>query len=350
MGLDVVIATPGRLIDHLHNSPNFSLLDIEVLVLDEADRMLEEQFMEQLSEIIKLCARNRQTMLFSATLSEAVEDLARLSLDKPIKLFVNENTDVALNLRQEFVRIRGGNEEENSLREAMVAALVTRNFSERTIIFVRTKHECERLCILLALMGLKTGQLHGGLNQVQRVQALHSFRKQTDVKILCATDLAARGLDIEGVMTVINMHMPNTIKNYIHRVGRTARAGKTGRAISMIGENDRKLAKEILKEKTTNSSNIIQRKSSIEKLIEDEKIEKMILQKQEKPIVKTEGENVVNKLNIKRGIKENLHLLQKLLILANWQLKDTGEGQMMQISEKLEKKEGKVEMKTENNF
>nr|CAD2150923.1 unnamed protein product [Meloidogyne enterolobii] len=321
MGLDVVIATPGRLIDHLHNSPNFSLLDIEVLVLDEADRMLEEQFMEQLSEIIKLCARNRQTMLFSATLSEAVEDLARLSLDKPIKLFVNENTDVALNLRQEFVRIRGGNEEENSLREAMVAALVARNFSERTIIFVRTKHECERLCILLALMGLKTGQLHGGLNQVQRVQALHSFRKQTDVKILCATDLAARGLDIEGVMTVINMHMPNTIKNYIHRVGRTARAGKTGRAISMIGENDRKLAKEILKEKTTNSSNIIQRsippeiinlflkqikqlESSIEKLIEDEKIEKMILQKQEKPIVKTEGENVVNKLNIKRGIKE----------------------------------------------
>ncbi|CAK5053576.1 unnamed protein product [Meloidogyne enterolobii] len=320
MGLDVVIATPGRLIDHLHNSPNFSLLDIEVLVLDEADRMLEEQFMEQLSEIIKLCARNRQTMLFSATLSEAVEDLARLSLDKPIKLFVNENTDVALNLRQEFVRIRGGNEEENSLREAMVAALVTRNFSERTIIFVRTKHECERLCILLALMGLKTGQLHGGLNQVQRVQALHSFRKQIDVKILCATDLAARGLDIEGVMTVINMHMPNTIKNYIHRVGRTARAGKTGRAISMIGENDRKLAKEILKEKTTNSSNIIQRsippeiinlflkkikqlESSIEKLIEDEKIEKIILQKQEKPIVKTEGGNVVNKL-MKRGIKE----------------------------------------------
>uniref|UniRef100_A0A914KQ93 RNA helicase n=1 Tax=Meloidogyne incognita TaxID=6306 RepID=A0A914KQ93_MELIC len=320
MGLDVVIATPGRLIDHLHNSPNFSLLDIEVLVLDEADRMLEEQFMEQLSEIIKLCARNRQTMLFSATLSEAVEDLARLSLDKPIKLFVNENTDVALNLRQEFVRIRGGNEEENSLREAMVAALVARNFSERTIIFVRTKHECERLCILLALMGLKTGQLHGGLNQVQRVQALHSFRKQTDVKILCATDLAARGLDIEGVMTVINMHMPNTIKNYIHRVGRTARAGKTGRAISMIGENDRKLAKEILKEKTTNSSNIIQRsippeiinlflkqikqlESSIEKLIEDEKIEKMILQKQEKPIVKTEEGNVVNKL-VKRGIKE----------------------------------------------
>lgn len=318
MGLDVVIATPGRLIDHLHNSPNFSLLDIEVLVLDEADRMLEEQFMEQLSEIIKLCARNRQTMLFSATLSPAVEDLARLSLDKPVKLFVNENTDVALNLRQEFVRIRGGNEEEDSLREAMVAALVTRNFSERTIIFVRTKHECERLCILLALLGLKTGQLHGGLNQVQRVQALHSFRRQADIKILCATDLAARGLDIEGVMTVINMHMPNTIKNYIHRVGRTARAGKVGRAISMIGEDDRKLAKEILKEKTTNSSNIIQRsippeiinlflkqikqlEPSIEKLIEDEKFEKKLLQTQ---VTITKTEESVNKFVKKGGVKE----------------------------------------------
>ncbi|KAF7636174.1 hypothetical protein Mgra_00004432 [Meloidogyne graminicola] len=318
MGLDVVIATPGRLIDHLHNSNNFSLFDIEVLVLDEADRMLEEQFMEQLSEIIKLCARNRQTMLFSATLSQEVEDLARLSLNNPVKLFVNENNDLALNLRQEFMRIRSGHDEEDAFREAMVAALVARNFSERSIIFVRTKHQCERLCILLALLGLKTGQLHGGLNQVQRVQALYAFRRQKDIKILCATDLAARGLDIEGVMTVINMHMPNTIKNYIHRVGRTARAGKCGRAISIIGEEDRKLAKEILKEKTMNKSTIIQRsippviinlfikqikqlEPSINKLIEEENFEKKLLQTQNSSVKKEEK---VNQINKKGSIKE----------------------------------------------
>ncbi|KAH7728524.1 DEAD box protein box polypeptide 27 [Aphelenchoides avenae] len=243
MGLDIVIATPGRLIDHLHNSPNFSLADIEVLVLDEADRMLEEAFAEQMKELIRLCSKNRQTMLFSATMTDEIEDLARMSLNKPVRLFINDNTDTAMNLRQEFVRIRENKEED---REAVVAALVTRNFPDHAIVFVRTKRDCERLHVLLGLLGVKAAQLHGGLSQSQRVHALAAFKSQ-EIGVLCSTDLAARGLDIEGVMTVINLHMPMSMKHYVHRVGRTARAGKAGRSISLVGENDRTLLKSIVK-------------------------------------------------------------------------------------------------------
>ena len=123
LGLDVVIATPGRLIDHLKNAPGFTLHGIEVLVLDEADKMLGETFEDEMKEIIGMCSKNRQTMLFSATMTDEIEELAKLSLDKPVKLFINESTQTAANLRQEFVRIRSGKEDE---REAITAALVTR--------------------------------------------------------------------------------------------------------------------------------------------------------------------------------------------------------------------------------
>ncbi|KAK0429400.1 hypothetical protein QR680_011361 [Steinernema hermaphroditum] len=243
---DIVIATPGRLIDHLYNSPNFNLHDIEVLVLDEADRMLEEAFAEQMKELIRMCARNRQTLLFSATMTDEINDLAAMSLSRPVKLFINENTQTAQNLRQEFIRIR---ENRESDREAIVAALVTRTFPDHTIVFVRTKRDCQRLHILLGLLGVKVGQLHGSLTQTQRVKALAQFKTQ-EIDVLCSTDLAARGLDIEGVQTVVNMNMPLSVKQYVHRVGRTARAGKAGRSISLVGEGERKLLKEIIKTKT----------------------------------------------------------------------------------------------------
>ncbi|PAV80402.1 hypothetical protein WR25_03567 [Diploscapter pachys] len=239
---DVVVATPGRLIDHLHNSPNFTLSTIEVLVLDEADRMLEEAFADQMKELIRLCAKNRQTLLFSATMTDEIDELATMSLKKPVKIFINENTETALKLRQEFVRIRSGRERD---REPIVAALVTRTFQQNTMIFVKTKVECQRMQILLGLLGIKVGQMHSNLSQAQRVGALTKFKKG-EIDVLVSTDLASRGLDIEGVQTVINMHMPKTIKQYIHRVGRTARAGKAGRSISLVGEDERKLLKEII--------------------------------------------------------------------------------------------------------
>uniref|UniRef100_F1KWN7 RNA helicase n=1 Tax=Ascaris suum TaxID=6253 RepID=F1KWN7_ASCSU len=242
LGPDIVIATPGRLIDHLHNAPNFSLHDIEVLVLDEADRMLDEAFADQMKELIRLCSANRQTLLFSATMTDQIEQLAAVSLKNPVRIFINENTETALNLRQEFIRIRENHEHE---RESIVVALVTRIFPDHTMLFVQTKRACQRLHIILGLLGIKVGQLHSGLSQTQRVETLSRF-KNAELDLLISTDLAARGLDIEGVLTVINMQMPASLKQYIHRVGRTARAGRVGRSVSLFGAADRKLLKEIV--------------------------------------------------------------------------------------------------------
>uniref|UniRef100_A0A4W6DFE1 RNA helicase n=1 Tax=Lates calcarifer TaxID=8187 RepID=A0A4W6DFE1_LATCA len=211
-GADVLIATPC-----------FELTHIEILILDEADRMLDEYFEEQMKEIIRLCSYNRQTMLFSATMTEEVKDLAAVSLKQPIRIFVNSNTDVAPFLRQEFVRIRPNREGD---REAVVAGTTTHD----TAVLLTDS-------ILLGLMGLKVGELHGEL----------SVFKDEQIDILVATDVAARGLDIDGVKTVINFTMPSTVKHYVHRVGRTARAGRSGRSVSLVGESERKMLKEVVK-------------------------------------------------------------------------------------------------------
>lgn len=240
---DIVVATPGRLIDHLHSTPTFNLSSIEILILDEADRMLDEYFAEQMKEIIKLCSHTRQTMLFSATMTEEVDDLVAISLNQPTRIFVDSNQDVAFNLRQEFVRIRSNKEGD---REAILAALVRRTFRERCIIFVQTKKQAHRLHILLGLLGVKVAELHGNLTQPQRLEALEKFKNEI-VDVMVATDVAARGLDIVGVKTVINFVMPASLEHYIHRVGRTARAGRAGVSVSLCGEQERKIVKQIIK-------------------------------------------------------------------------------------------------------
>ena len=161
---DVVIATPGRLIDHIRNSPSFSLDALDVLVLDEADRMLSEGFADELSEIVKSCPQSRQTMLFSATMTDSVDELVRVSLNKPVRLFVDPKRTTASGLVQEFVRVRAGKEAE---RSAMVITLCKRTFKHRAIVFLRSKKLAHQMRIVFGLLGMKCEELHGDLSQEQ---------------------------------------------------------------------------------------------------------------------------------------------------------------------------------------
>ncbi|KAF9931629.1 nucleolar DEAD-box protein required for synthesis of 60S ribosomal subunit [Linnemannia zychae] len=240
---DVLIATPGRLIDHILNSRSFTLDHIDILIMDEADRMLEDGFTAELTEIVKACPQNRQTMLFSATMTDNVDELIRMSLNRPVRLQIDSTNATAARLVQEFVRIRQHREED---RPAILLALCSRTFKRRVIIFFRSKAAAHQMKIIFGLMGLRAAELHGNLTQEQRLASLEEFRDEK-VEFLLATDLASRGLDIKGIDTVINFNMPQNYAIYQHRVGRTARAGRTGRAVTLVGENDRKLLKLAIK-------------------------------------------------------------------------------------------------------
>ena len=240
---DVVIATPGRLIDHLRNSMSFNLDALDVLVLDEADRMLSEGFADELTEIVKSCPISRQTMLFSATMTESVDELVRMSLDKPVRLFVDPKRTTARGLVQEFVRVKAGRDSD---RVTLLVTICKRTFKERVIIFYRSKKLAHQMRVLFGLLNMRAEELHGDLTQEQRLKALQSFR-DSKVDYLMATDLASRGLDIKGIETVINYDMPGQLAQYLHRVGRTARAGKSGRSVTLVGETDRRMLKAAIK-------------------------------------------------------------------------------------------------------
>jgi len=229
----------------LHELTYFAslLLLLQFLILDEADRLLDLGFQDEVHELVKACPVARQTMLFSATMNTKVDDLVQLSLKRPVRVRISDkdrdkDIEVAPRLEQEFIRVRVGNEGMN--REGMLLALLTRTFTKQTIVFFDTKVTAHRLMILCGLCGIKCAELHGNLTQTQRLTALEDFRKG-EVDVLLATDLAARGLDIARVKTVINFEMPNQVESYVHRIGRTARAGRGGRSCTLIGEGRRHL-------------------------------------------------------------------------------------------------------------
>ncbi|XP_060199849.1 DEAD-box ATP-dependent RNA helicase 28 [Lycium barbarum] len=240
---DIVVATPGRMIDHLRNSMSVDLDDLAVLILDEADRLLELGFSAEIRELVRLCPKRRQTMLFSATMTEEVDQLIKLSLNKPLRLSADPSAKRPAKLTEEVVRIRRMREGNH---EAVLLALCTKTFTSKVIVFSGTKHAAHRLKIIFGLLGFKAAELHGNLTQAQRLDALELFRRQ-EVDFLIATDVAARGLDIIGVQTVINFACPRDLTSYVHRVGRTARAGREGYAVTFVTDNDRSLLKAIVK-------------------------------------------------------------------------------------------------------
>ncbi|KAK9369417.1 P-loop containing nucleoside triphosphate hydrolase protein [Lipomyces kononenkoae] len=229
---DIVVATPGRFIDHVRNSPSFQVEDVEILIIDEADRMLEEGFQKELTELLTLLPSKRQTLLFSATMNSSIKSLIQLSLHQPVRIMINPPKQAASGLIQEFIRIR----KREVAKPAILTWLLKKfDHGERVMVFVATKETAHRLRVVLGLIGIKVGELHGALSQDQRLTGITGFRNST-VPVLVCTDLASRGLDIPKVEIVINYDMPKTYDIYLHRVGRTARAGRAGRSISLVGE------------------------------------------------------------------------------------------------------------------
>nr|KAJ0194306.1 hypothetical protein LSAT_V11C800392910 [Lactuca sativa] len=212
---DIVVATPGRMIDHLRNSMSVDLDDLAVLILDEADRLLELGFDAEIRELVRVCPKRRQTMLFSATMTEQVDELIKLLLNKPLRLSADPTTKRPATLTEEVVRIRRMRE---GNQEAVLLALCSKTFTSKVIIFSGTKQAAHRLKILFGLAGFKAAELHGNLTQAQRLDALELFRRQ-EVDFLIATNVAARGLDIIGVKTVINYECPPMFIEWVKRAG-----------------------------------------------------------------------------------------------------------------------------------
>ncbi|KAF8865672.1 DEAD-domain-containing protein [Acephala macrosclerotiorum] len=228
----IIVATPGRLLDHLENTKGFSLRSLKYLVMDEADRLLDLDFGPILDKILKVLPRERRTYLFSATISSKVESLQRASLKDPLRVSVSSSKyQTVSTLKQSYIFIPLIH------KDTYLVFLLNEFAGQSAIVFTRTVNETQRIAILLRSLGFGAIPLHGQLSQSARLGALNKFRAGSR-EILVATDVAARGLDIPSVDVVLNYDLPPDSKTYIHRVGRTARAGKAGVAISIVTQYD----------------------------------------------------------------------------------------------------------------
>ena len=236
-GLEVLVATPGRLLDHI-SSGRLKLATTEILVLDEADHMLDLGFIVPIRQIVSKLPKQRQTLLFSATMPKEIAGLAGDMLNTPAEVSVTPVATTAERVEQHVFLVDGG-AKRDMLVELMADAQVS-----RAIVFTRTKRGADRVAQHLGAAGVGAEAIHGNKSQNQRLRALDGFRRG-HTRVLVATDIAARGIDVDGVTHVVNYELPETPEAYVHRIGRTARAGASGRAISLCDNGERSLLRQI---------------------------------------------------------------------------------------------------------
>ncbi|HEX8484790.1 DEAD/DEAH box helicase [Sphingomonas sp.] len=240
-GVDILVATPGRLIDLVEQGfVNLSM--IEILVLDEADQMLDLGFIHALKKIVRMVPRKRQTLFFSATMPVSIRELASQFLNDPKTVSVKPAATTAERVDQYVTFVN------QAEKQALLTLLLKSEAIDRALVFTRTKHGADRVVKLLAGNGIASNAIHGNKSQGQRERALGEF-KSGQVKILVATDIAARGIDVSGVSHVLNFELPNVPEQYVHRIGRTARAGASGIAIAFCADDEKPYLRDI--ERTT---------------------------------------------------------------------------------------------------
>lgn len=225
-GVDVLVATPGRLMD-LYNQNAVKFSQLEVLILDEADRMLDMGFIRDIKKIIALLPKKRQNLLFSATFSTDIRALAKGLVHNPLEISVNPENSTAEKVTQWLTAV------DKKRKPVVLSYLIKENNWKQVLVFTKTKHGANKLTRFLEAEGLTAAAIHGNKSQGARTKALASF-KDGRVQILVATDIAARGIDIDLLPNVVNFDLPNVPEDYVHRIGRTARAGNTGQAVSLV--------------------------------------------------------------------------------------------------------------------
>ena len=234
---DILVATPGRLLDHV-GQKTLDLSGIEILVLDEADRMLDMGFIHDIKRVLRLLPKDRQTLLFSATFADEIRDLAQHMLNHPEEVSVARRNTASELVSQRVVMT------EQAHKRDLLSHIIRNSGWNQVLVFTRTKHGANRLAEKLAKDGLTAAAIHGNKSQAARTRALAGF-KDGKIAVLVATDIAARGLDIEQLPQVVNFELPSVPEDYVHRIGRTGRAGSTGAALSLVDASEIKLLKAI---------------------------------------------------------------------------------------------------------
>lgn len=230
-GLDILVATPGRLLD-LYQQKCVTFNELEVLILDEADRMLDMGFIRDIRKILALLPKKRQNLMFSATFSDDIRKLAKTICHNPVEIDVAPRNSTVEKISQKLYHVK----KENKIE--LLSQLLGSN-NDQTLVFSRTKHGANNLAKKLNKINISTAAIHGNKSQAQRTKALEGF-KQGDVQVLVATDIAARGIDIDQLATVVNFDLPHVPEDYVHRIGRTGRAGSSGQAISLVTSDESK--------------------------------------------------------------------------------------------------------------